>query len=31
VEIAYKDQAGQTVLDVNGDPCGPYTISRFAP
>jgi len=31
VEIAYKDLNGQTVLDVNGDPCGPYTITPFAP
>jgi alkaline phosphatase D len=31
VEIAYKDQAGQAVEDVNGDPCGPYTITPFAP
>jgi hypothetical protein len=31
VEIAYKDQTGQTVVDVNGDPCGPYTIAPFGP
>jgi alkaline phosphatase D len=31
VEIAYKDQTGQTIEDVNGDPCGPYTITPFAP
>jgi alkaline phosphatase D len=31
VEIAYKDQTGQTVEDVNGDPCGPYTITPFGP
>jgi alkaline phosphatase D len=24
--IQYKDQTGQTVTDVNGQPCGPYTI-----
>ena len=29
VEIAYKDQTGQTVEDVNGDPCGPYTFAPF--
>ena len=31
VEIAYKDQAGQPVLDVNGQQCGPYTITPFTP
>ena len=31
VEIAYKDQTGQTVEDVNGDRCGPYTITPFGP
>jgi alkaline phosphatase D len=28
VMIEYKDQAGGQVLDVNGDPCGPYTIGQ---
>ena len=31
VEIAYKDENGAQVLDVNGDPCGPYTITPFSP
>lgn len=31
VEIAYKTETGDTVLDVNGQPCGPYTITPFAP
>jgi hypothetical protein len=26
VTIQYKDQNGQTVTDVNGQPCGPFTI-----
>jgi alkaline phosphatase D len=24
--ISYKDSAGQPLKDINGDPCGPYTI-----
>ena len=24
--ISYKDSAGQPVKDLNGDPCGPYTL-----
>jgi alkaline phosphatase D len=32
VAIAYKDENGDTVLDVDGTtPCGPYTITPFAP
>jgi alkaline phosphatase D len=31
VAIAFKDENGQTVLDVNGDPCGPYTVTPFGP
>ncbi len=31
VEVAYKDEHGQPVLDVNGDQCGPYTVAPFAP
>ena len=31
VEVAYKDQAGQPVKDVDGEPCGPYTITPFTP
>ena len=31
VQIAFKDQTGQTVVDVNGEPCGPYTITPFGP
>jgi phosphodiesterase/alkaline phosphatase D-like protein len=26
VTISYKDQTGQTIQDVDGQPCGPYTI-----
>jgi alkaline phosphatase D len=31
VRIEYKDETGQTVEDVNGEPCGPYTVAPFAP
>jgi alkaline phosphatase D len=31
VGIEYKTQDGGTVQDVNGGPCGPYTIMPFAP
>jgi hypothetical protein len=31
VVLEYKDEAGQTVQDVDGEPCGPYTITPFAP
>jgi hypothetical protein len=31
VQISYKDENGEAVLDVNGEPCGPYTITSFAP
>jgi hypothetical protein len=24
--ISYKDQEGNTIRDVNGQPCGPYVI-----
>jgi alkaline phosphatase D len=28
VTVAYKDENGDTVLDVNDEPCGPYTLPR---
>jgi alkaline phosphatase D len=31
VEIEYKTETGEQVVDVNGDPCGPYTIAPFSP
>jgi alkaline phosphatase D len=31
VRIEFKDETGRTVEDVNGDPCGPYTVTPFAP
>jgi alkaline phosphatase D len=31
VVIEYKDETGQTVQDVNGEPCGPYTVTPFSP
>jgi alkaline phosphatase D len=31
VEVAYKDEQGQPVLDVDGQQCGPYTITPFTP
>jgi alkaline phosphatase D len=31
VLIEYKTETGEPVLDVNGDPCGPYTITPFGP
>ena len=31
VEVDYKDEQGNPVLDVNGDRCGPYTVAPFVP
>jgi phosphodiesterase/alkaline phosphatase D-like protein len=31
VEVDYKDEQGNPVLDVNGDRCGPYTVAPFSP
>ena len=31
VDIEYKDENGDPVIDVDGEPCGPYTIAPFSP
>ena len=31
VLVEYNDENGDTVVDVNGEPCGPYTVAPFAP